>query len=125
MKKLIFFVCFFCVASHAEWSLFHTADDKSQFFLDPETLIVLDGFKRIWILNEFDQANLQGTKSFRSIEEYDCVQSLSRVMQIAAFKGSMATGQLLAKQHGNGLWKPIESASVEEMIREKVCSPLQ
>jgi hypothetical protein len=126
MKKLIFFVSFFCVASHAEWSLFHTAEDKSQFFLDPETLIVVDGgYKRIWILNEFDQANLQGTKSFRSIEEYDCVKSLSRVMQIAAFKGTMASGQLLAKQHGSGQWKPIEPASVEETIREKVCSQLQ
>ena len=125
MKKLIFFVYFFCVASHAEWSLFHTAEDKSQFFLDPQTLTVLDGYKRIWILNEFQQANLQGTKSFRSIEEYDCVNSVSRVMQIAAFKGSMATGQLLAKQLGSGQWKPIEAASVEEIIREKVCSPLQ
>ena len=83
------------------------------------------GYKRIWILNEFDQANLQGTKSFRSIEEYDCVKSLSRVMQIAAFKGTMASGQLLAKQHGSGQWKPIEPASVEETIRVKVCSQLQ
>jgi hypothetical protein len=125
MKKLIFFVSFFCVTSHAEWFLFHTADDKSQFFLDPQTLLVVDGNKRIWILNEFALANAQGTKSFRSIEEYDCVKSLSRIMQIAAFKGTMATGQLLAKQHGNGQWKPIESGSVEEMIRDKVCTQIQ
>jgi hypothetical protein len=125
MKKLIFLVTFFCATSHADWNLFHRAEDKSQFFWDPDTLIVVDGFKRIWILNEFENANSQGTKSFRSIEEYDCINPQSRVMQIAAFKGPMATGQLLAKQHGSGQWKPIESGSVEEMIREKVCSQLQ
>ena len=126
MNKLLLLLSFFCcVSSHAEWSLFHTAEDKSQFFLDPETLLVVDGNKRIWILNEFDQANAQGTKSFRSIEEYDCINPQSRVMQIAAFKGPMATGQLLAKQHGSGQWKPIQAGSVEEMIREKVCRSIQ
>ena len=126
MKKLLLLLSFFfCVSSHAQWTLFHTAEDKSQFFLNPETLLVVDGNKRIWILNEFAQANAQGTRSFRSIEEYDCVNSLSRVMQIAAFNGPLATGQLLAKQHGSGQWKPIEAGSVEEIIREKVCSPPQ
>ena len=126
MKKLLLLLSFFfCVSSHAQWTLFHTAEDNSQFFLNPETLLVVDGNKRIWILNEFAQANAQGTRSFRSIEEYDCVNALSRVMQIAAFNGPLATGQLLAKQHGSGQWKPIEAGSVEEMIREKICSPPQ
>jgi hypothetical protein len=125
MKKLVLIFSLVCISSHAEWTLLYTDEDKSQFFWDPETITVVDSFKRIWILNELENANSQGTKSFRSVEEYDCANTSSRVMQIAAFRGGMATGQLLAKQQGSGQWKKIKEGTVEEMILQKVCGITQ
>ncbi len=122
MKKLLFLAAFLSVSAHAEWQLIHTEQGNSRFFIDLETVTVVDNYKRIWVLNDLGQANSQGVMSFRSVEEYDCPQTKGRVMQIAAFTGEMASGEILARGNGNGNWILPDSGSLDEKIMQKVCA---
>jgi hypothetical protein len=122
MKKLVFLAAFLCVSAQAEWQLIHTEPGNSRFFIDLETVTVVDTYKRIWVLNDLGKANDQGVMSFRSVEEYDCPQVKGRVMQIAAFTGEMASGEILARGNGNGNWIQPESGTLDEKIMQKVCA---
>ena len=121
MKKLALILSLISLSAHAEWQLIQTDKDNSRFYLDLETVTVVDTYKRIWVLNDLGQANSQGSKSFRSIEEYDCPQSRGRVIQIAAFTGDMASGEILARGHGNGNWLQPDKGTLDEIIMQKVC----
>jgi hypothetical protein len=123
MKKIICWL----LAAHAglacaEWQLVHTDADKSQFFIDPSNVSLVDGYKRAWVLNNLPQANSQGTRSFRSVEEFDCVKESGRVMQITAYDGDMASGNVLARRHGNGQWTATEPGSVDRLLLQAACA---
>jgi hypothetical protein len=122
MKKLLFTLLFVSLSAQAEWQLIETDKENSRFYIDLETITVVDTFKRIWVLNDLAQPNSQGVKSFRSVEEYDCTQVKGRVMQIAAFTGEMASGEILARGHGNGNWIQPDSGTLDEKIMKKVCA---
>ena len=108
-------------AVHADWHLVHTDNAKTQFFIDPSNVTLVDGYKRAWVLNNLPQANPQGTRSFRSVEEFDCVEKTGRVMQIAAYDGEMASGNVLGRRHGNGQWVKTEAGSVDQLLLEASC----
>jgi hypothetical protein len=122
MKKILSILFFVSLSAHADWQLIETDKDNSRFYIDLETITVVDTYKRIWVLNDLGQANSQGVKSFRSVEEYDCTQIKGRVMQIAAFTGDMASGEILARGHGNGNWIQPDSGTLDEKIMKKVCA---
>ena len=125
MKKSFFLIWFFCLSASADWQLIYTEDNGAKYFIDMGTVTVVDNNKRIWVLNELPKANSQGAKSFRSIEEYDCPQFKGRVMQIAAFSGEMASGELLARGQGNGNWIQPDSGTLDEIIFQKVCAAVK
>mgnify|MGYP003704905029 CR=1 FL=1 len=125
MKKYLLLASFFCLSAHADWQLLYTEDNGAKYFIDLSTVTVVDNHKRVWVLNELPKANAQGAKSFRSIEEYDCTQFKGRVMQIAAFSGEMASGELLARGQGNGNWIQPDSGTLDETIFQKVCAAVK
>ena len=122
MNKILgLLVLLLSIAVHAEWRLIHTDADQSQFFIDPTNVSLIDGYQRAWVLNNLAKANPQGTRSFRSVEEFDCNAKSARVMQISAFAGEMASGDLLARRHGNGQWVKPETGTVDHMLLEAAC----
>lgn len=122
MKKLwALFFFLFATTVHADWRLVHTDADKAQFFIDPSNITLVEGYKRAWVLNNLPQANPQGARSFKSVEEFDCVEKAGRVMQIAAYGGDMGSGDLLGRRHGNGQWIKTEPNSVDQLILEAAC----
>ena len=105
----------------ADWRLVHTDADKAQFFIDPSNVTLVDGYKRAWVLNNLPRANAQGARSFRSVEEFDCIEKAGRVMQIAAYDSEMASGNVLGRRHGNGQWIKTEPGSVDQLLLEASC----
>jgi hypothetical protein len=122
MKKILILLVFMCFAAHADWQLVHTDPAQARFFIDKDNLSIINGYRRAWILNDLGTPNVQGTASFRSVEEYDCEQAQARVMQIHAMSGPMATGNLLARRSGNGQWVKPDTASVDKHLLDSVCS---
>jgi hypothetical protein len=120
-KHLALLAVCFSLSAHADWRLIHTDASNSQYFIDQTNIALIDGYQRVWVLNNLDKANTHGTRSFRSVEEYDCINKQARVMQIAAFSGPMGEGDLLGRRHGNGQWVSPEEGSVDKMILNEAC----
>ena len=122
MKKLPILLIFFGFAAHAEWQLVHTDTSAARFFVDKDNLLIINGYRRAWILNDLGKSNGQGTESFRSVEEYDCEQGQARVMQIHAMSGPMATGNLVARRSGNGQWLKAKANTLDAHLISAVCT---
>ena len=122
MKKIPILLIFLGFAAHAEWQLVHTDDTQTRFFVDKDNLLMMNGYRRAWILNDLGKPNGQGTASFRSVEEYDCQEKKARVMQIHAMSGPMATGNIMARRSGNGQWTQPEEDAIDKHLMESVCS---
>jgi hypothetical protein len=43
-------------------------------------------------------------------------------MQIAAYDGDMASGNVLARRHGNGQWTATEPGSVDRLLLQAACA---
>ena len=121
MKKILLLLSFITMSAQAEWRLVHTDAGQAQFFIDQTNIVLVDGYQRVWVMNNLDKPNAQGARSFRSVEEYDCINKSARVMQIAAFDGEMGGGNLLARRHGNGRWLKTEEGSVDNIIMSEAC----
>ena len=122
MKKLPILLIFLGFAAHADWHLVQTDASSARFFVDKDNLLIINGYRRAWILNDLGKANGQGTASFRSVEEYDCEQGQARVMQIHAMSGPMATGNLVARRSGNGQWLKAEAETIDKHLMAVVCT---
>jgi hypothetical protein len=95
MKKITaLLACVLSFSAQADWRLIHTDATNAQFYIDQTNIALIDGYQRVWVLNNLEKANSRGTRSFRSVEEYDCINKMARVMQIAAFDGPMGQGEL-------------------------------
>ena len=122
MKNIFgLFILFIVSTAHAEWRLINKDANNAQFFIDPSNVTLVDGYKRAWVLNNLPLPNAHGTRSFRSVEEFDCIEKAGRVMQIAAFDGEMASGNLMARRHGNGQWMKTDLDSVDHLLLEAAC----
>ena len=121
MKKALLLLCLVSLNAHAEWRLIHTDPDQSQYFIEPNNTALAEGFKRVWVLNNLPKANASGTRSFRSIEEYDCNQGQARLMHITAYAGDMGTGEPLGRRSGSGAWVKPDAGSVDELIMSTTC----
>jgi len=120
-KTLALLLLSFSAMVHADWRLVYTDPSNSQFFIDPSNVQLKDGYKRAWVLHNLVQANAEGARSFRSVEEFDCVEKAGRVMQISAFDGEMAGGNLLARRPGSGQWIKSQAGSVDQWLLEAAC----
>ena len=121
MKKMLFVLGLLALSAQADWRLVHKDTSNAQFFIDSTNIALIDGYQRIWVLNNLDKPNAQGARSFRSVEEYDCINKSGRVMQIAAFDGEMGAGNVLARRHGSGQWEKPDEGSVDQIIMIEAC----
>lgn len=121
MKKIFCLLSLVSLTAQADWRLVHTDASQAQFFIDQTNIALIDGYQRIWVMNNLSKPNAQGARSFRSVEEYDCINNSGRMMQIAAFDGEMGQGNVLARRHGNGQWQTPEEGSVDKIILHEAC----
>ncbi len=122
MKKItVLLACVLSFSAQADWRLIHTDTTNAQFYIDQTNIALIDGYQRVWVLNNLAKPNSRGTRSFKSVEEYDCINKMARVMQIAAFDGPMGQGELLGRRHGSGQWVSPEEGSVDKIIMTEAC----
>jgi hypothetical protein len=121
MKKMFLLLGVVSLSAQAAWQLVHTDASNAKFFIDQTHIELVEGYQRIWVMNSLESTNAQGARSFRSVEEYDCIKKMGRVMQIAAFDGEMGQGNVLARRHGNGQWQAPDEDSVDKIIMNEAC----
>ena len=98
------------------------ATETSYDYLDPSTVRVDGGLRRVWTLHDLAQTDADGDRSYRSLLEFHCPESRYRSLQTLFFAGAMATGRMTGRTAQPGAWRSVQAASVAATVMQRVCA---
>lgn len=107
----------------AAWTLVKDADGTSHY-IDPLTLRKAGHLRRIAELTSTTLASKGGAASHRLLVEYDCRGERYRLLQLTAFTGPMATGNIfgtLDQPAAGGEWHTASAGTVASDVLKVVC----
>ena len=117
--------------SHAGWvSLGGDAKAGMAIYIDASAITKNGDQRSLWVLYDFQHAQTkEGGFSFQSAKmqrEYDCKKSLTRLVTILHYAGSMETGKMvLESKPANQDWAPVgqlESGTIAKDLWTLACS---
>jgi hypothetical protein len=108
-------------AAHAAWTPVD-ATETSYDYLDPSTVRVEGGLRRVWTLHDLAQVDADGDRSYRNLLEFHCPESRYRSLQTLFYAGAMGTGRMTGRTAQPGAWRPVQSASVAATVMLRVCA---
>ena len=98
------------------------ASDSGELFLDPETIRKEGHIRKVWQLQNLNQADDSGALSRRYRKEYDCTDKRDRILSFRKHSGSMATGKILDKGNLADPWQDIPPGSFSGTALNTVCA---
>jgi S1-C subfamily serine protease len=108
------------VASDPNWVMVTEGSSGDRVYIAPGTIRREANLRRYWEI--VDRASPKGPRSLRSFNEVDCREERSRIIQITAFTGSMATGTILTTEYDAGRWQQVPPGTVGESMMRYVCA---
>ena len=98
----------------AEW-VKYKADDIQTFYYDPATVKNHGEFLRVFAVVDYKKATIDGVKSYRVFNEYDCKDERSRQLEVTGHTGAMVTGNTIYSADRASVWRetPLKSANWE------------
>jgi len=77
-----------------------------------------------WVLQDWKARRRDGVLSHRTLAEFDCAESRSRTLSLAAYSGPMATGTILSFSDTSGNWMHLSApGTVGASLLRFVCHP--
>ena len=89
-------------------------------YIDPDTIRSEHGFTKVQTLDDLKVAGPGGEISLGFLREFDCKTGRVRVVDAAAYSGSMGSGRLLGSESG-GRWLEVVPGTTGEDILKFVC----
>ena len=123
MKKLLAMVLvLFSVNCFAEW-IFVTSnkDDTVKIYVDLSTKKKVGGYIRVWSLTDTN-TSYKNVHSYKVLEEFDCSQDRTRVIQMSAYSGRMGGGSVINTSRGDGNWDYMRPGTIEEVLFKRICN---
>ncbi|UVT16649.1 MAG: hypothetical protein H8K04_03555 [Nitrospira sp.] len=90
-------------------------------YFDPETIRRNGSRATLWQLTDIQWNDTTRFLSSKTHKEFDCAQSLVRVLQIVEFSRQMGTGKSASGYIENGRWQPIETQSLNHALWQIAC----
>ena len=127
MKKILLglVLTVMATAASAEWVF---VDDGvpsgNNYYADPATKKRTGNLVRVWEMTDYGKPATINGKAFqsdRSYNQYDCVERTFQYLQITAFAGKMATGEIVATDNHLGNVNFIPPKSVGEVRLNFAC----
>lgn len=102
----------------AEWVLVEANISGDRFYIDLQSIRTMpNGYKRMWIRNDFAKPDKDGETSLKYYREYDCIEKRNRFLSIRAFSGEQVTSTSSAVSE----WEYVSPDSVQEGLFMFVC----
>jgi hypothetical protein len=110
-------------SAQAEWSYVGTSSNGSlTAYMDFSTLRKTANGYRVWDLHDYKAPpKMTGALSMSGLNEYDCKQERSRILQETHYSGPMGRGEVLRTISGPSDWSYVIPGSVGESSMEIVC----
>jgi hypothetical protein len=108
-------------ASSSNWELVSTASSGSKRYVDPSTIRRDGNLRRFWVLIDYPPPQSDGVLSQRVYEELDCREERRRGIDITSFRGSMASGDIVASGRADRGWQQIAPGTTGATVMLYVC----
>jgi len=105
----------------AEWVAV-AKTDVTATYIDPATISRNGALRRVWQIADLTQSEADGTKSRRTLYEYDCKERRFRFLSISTHSGPMASGRVLWSDNTTREWNSTAPDTRFEGILNIVCA---
>lgn len=80
-----------------------------------------DTVRRVWEMQDLKSPDVEGVRSRRYLNEYDCNYKMHRMGQMTSYSGPKMTGQVIATVNEMGYWRKIPPNGVFVLTYIAVC----
>lgn len=106
----------------AEW-LKVGETEAAVHYIDTATIHRNGNLRRVWTVQDMRNADADGVRSIRALEEYDCAQGRFRYLSLTAHSGPMAGGEVIAAHQLDDNWTARPPGTGPSAIERIVCIP--
>lgn len=117
---LLFLAASPLVRGESEWKIVSISVDKDTHYVDVSSIRVKDDQRRAWVRVKYGYEMTAGTKSNRSLVEFDCGDQKNRSLQTEFFKTSNWSDLLLVESEPSSWAYPAPDSSAFTVL-EFVC----
>ena len=120
--SIVLLICLFPVSSLvAKWT--HIIDGYlGSVYLDFKTLDKNKNIITVWQLQNFTKQDAYGVRSRRLLVEFNCLNSVRRVVYLSAHSEQMAQGNVKFISNKSGKWEQPLPNSLGEKVFTAACS---
>jgi hypothetical protein len=80
-----------------------------------------DNIRRVWEMQDLKTPDIEGVRSRRYLNEYDCTYKMHRLGQMTSFAGPKMTGEKVAEVKDMGYWRKIPPNGVFVLTYIAMC----
>lgn len=96
--------------------------DAAVHYIDAAMIRKDGNLRRVWTVQDMREANPDGIRSIRALEEYDCAQERFRYLSLTAHSRPMAGGLVIAAHELDDTWSARPPGTKPSAIEKIVCA---
>jgi len=108
------------VPAQAAWTSMGLQDGVG-FFVDAENVETVNGYRRVWVLQNYPSPNVYGAQSMMMLIEIDCKDEKVRLLKLIGYSGQSQTGDAQTLRSDTGAWEVTKVGSMFRSIQFAGC----
>jgi hypothetical protein len=104
----------------AEWVKVGTTN-TAVHYVDPATVRSDGNLRQVWLLQDMVEADLDGVRSVRALQELNCQDGRYRFLSVTAYSGPMAGGHVVVEHGMRDGWSVIPPILNRSAVADIVC----
>lgn len=106
--------------AQAAWT-FMGLQDGVGFFVDAENVETVNGYRRVWVQQNYPSPNVYGAQSMMMLIEIDCKDEKVRLLKLVAYSGQSQSGDSQTLRSDTGAWEATKVGSMFRSIQFAGC----
>ena len=95
--------------------------DGVGFFVDAENAESVDGYRRVWVQQNYPSPNVYRAQSMLMLIEIDCKEEKIRLLKLVGYSGQLQTGDSQTLRSNVGAWEATKPGSMFKSIQFAGC----
>jgi hypothetical protein len=111
----------FCVPAYAMWVTV-TRNEAATVYVDSASIVQVGTHKRIWVVYDLTNQDVEGKQSVRSYIEYDCAEAKYKTLSASSHANRMGNGPVLKSLPVPGDWKLVTQDALSRQLYSFACA---
>ena len=111
-----------CLAPVTAWAWTRIGEtEEVTLYVNRNSIERDDNIRRVWEMQDLKTPDIEGVRSRRYLNEYDCTYKMHRLGQMTSFAGPKMTGEKVAEVKDMGYWRKIPPNGVFVLTYIAMC----